>query len=139
MAIWRKDFDGDKASYVRNEVRFQKMAARLGLAPKIRKTDNKTFIEMDQIPEMSVGDIYGDDIADIPPRVLGGMFSLLWTLYHVCSIEYLDVWPRNFIESEGRVWIIDFGDARKKGKKQDEYLESVFKKGRITKWNPEFA
>ena len=139
MPVYRKEFTNHKTAYVKNEVRLQKIAARLNLAPKILKTDNKTFIEMELLEEMSVGDMYGNDISEIPARILGGMFSLVWMLYHVCGIEYLDLWPRNFIEVGGRVWILDFGDARKKSKKQDEYLESVFKKGRITKWNPEFA
>jgi tRNA A-37 threonylcarbamoyl transferase component Bud32 len=67
------------------------------------------------------------------------MFGLVWILYHICGIEYLDLWPRNFVEVDGRVWVIDFGDARMTKDKKDDYLESVFKKGRITKWNPEFA
>ena len=139
MPVYRKELTNHKAVYVKNEVRLQKIAARLNLAPKILKTDNKTFIEMVQLEEMNVGDMYGNDIDEIPARVLGGIFSLVWTLYHVCGIEYLDLWPRNFIEVGERVWVIDFGDARMKKDKKDNYLESVFKKGRITKWNPEFA
>ena len=139
MPTYRKEFTGEKPSYIRNEVRLQKIAARYGLAPKVLKTDNKTFIDMVKLEEMNVGDMYGNDIDDIPARVVGGMFSLVWMLYHVCGIEYLDLWPRNFVEVDGRVWVIDFGDARMRNKKKDEYLDSVFKKGRITKWNPEFA
>jgi hypothetical protein len=139
MSVYRKEFATKKPAYIRNEVRLQKIAARHGLAPKILKTDNKTFIEMVKLKEMNVGDMYGNDIDEIPARVVGGMFSLVWILYHICGIEYLDIWPRNFVEVDGRVWVIDFGDARMRRDKKDEYLESVFKKGRISKWNPEFA
>ena len=139
MSVYRKEFTTEKPAYIKNEVRLQKIASRYGLAPKVLKTDNKTFIEMVRLEEMNVGDMYGNDIDEIPPRVVGGMFSLVWILYHICGIEYLDLWPRNFVEVDGRVWVIDFGDARMKKDKKDDYLESVFKKGRITKWNPEFA
>jgi tRNA A-37 threonylcarbamoyl transferase component Bud32 len=139
MSVYRKEFTADKPMYIRNEVRLQKIAAMHGLAPNILKTDNKTFIEMVKLKEMNLGDMYGNDIDEIPARVVGGMFSLVWILYHICGIEYLDIWPRNFVEVDGRVWVIDFGDARMRRDKKDDYLESVFKKGRITKWNPEFA
>ena len=139
MSVYRKEFTTEKPAYIKNEVRLKKIAARYGLAPKVLKTDNKTFVDMVRLEEMNVGDMYGNDIDDIPPRVVGGMFGLVWILYHICGIEYLDLWPRNFVEVDGRVWVIDFGDARMKRDKKDDYLESVFKKGRITKWNPEFA
>lgn len=138
MSVYRKEFTTEKHASIRNEVRLQKIAAKHGLAPKVLKTDNKTFIEMVRLEKMNVGDMYGNDIDKIPPRVVGGMFSLVWILYHVCEIEYLDLWPRNFVELDGRLWVIDFGDARMRKDNKDEYLESVFKKGRITKWNPEF-
>lgn len=139
MAIYRKEFTNPKPGYVKREATFLRKAARYGLSPKILKTDNETFIEMDNLREMSVGDMYGDDIKDIPPHILAGMFSLVWTLYHVCKIQYRDLWPRNFITKDDRVWIIDFGDATKTSDTLDEYVAEILKAGKITHWNQHFA
>ena len=138
MAIYRKEFKNPKAGYVKREAGFLRKAARYGLSPKLLKTDNETFIEMDNLQEMSVGDMYGDEIEDIPPHILAGMFSLVWTLYHVCKIQYLDLWPRNFITKDDRVWIIDFGDALKASDEPDEYVMEILKAGKITHWNSAF-
>lgn len=135
MAIYRKEFKNAKSGYVKNEATLLRKAARFGLSPKFLKTDNKTFIEMDDLKEMTVEDLYGEDI---PPHILAGMFSLVWTLYHVCKIQYIDLWPRNFIERDGRVWVIDFGDAKKANDIPDEYLMEILKAGKITHWNPHF-
>ena len=43
------------------------------------------------------------------------------------------------MEVDGRIWVIDFGDAKKRGNTPNAYLDAIFKKGKITKWNPEFA
>jgi tRNA A-37 threonylcarbamoyl transferase component Bud32 len=140
---YRKTFPvGTPAKAVKREVTLQKVAAKYGLSPKVIATDNKTYIEMEHLGEMTVDDEHGQNIDDIPPKILSGMWSSLYTLYHVCGIEYLDVWPRNFIEKGGRVWIIDFGDAReltyKENEEEDDYLAGILEAGTITHWNPDF-
>jgi tRNA A-37 threonylcarbamoyl transferase component Bud32 len=140
---YRKQFPkGTPPSYVKREAALQKVAAKYGLSPKVIATDNKTYIEMEYLGEMTVDDEYGQNIDDIPPNILSAMWSNLYILYHVCGIQYLDVWPRNFIEKGGRVWIIDFGDAKeltyKKNEEEDEYLSEILDSGLITHWNPEF-
>lgn len=140
---FKKVFTGVPESYVRNEVMLQRISAEFGLSPDVKKTDYKTFIEMQDLKEMSVEDMYGSDINNIPPKILSAMWSILYTLYHNCDIEYIDVWPRNFIEKNGRVWIIDFGDAREichddEDYEPDEYLAGILEAGKITHWNPEF-
>jgi len=141
--IYHKTFpSGTPAKAVKREVELQKVAAKYGLSPKVIATDNKTYIDMEYIGDMTVDDEYGQNIDDIPPKILSGMWSCLYILYHICGIEYLDVWPRNFIEKGGRVWIIDFGDAReltyKKNEVEDEYLAEILEEGTITYWNPDF-
>ena len=142
MPPYRKVFKGVDPSYVRNEAELQMVAAKFGLSPKVLGTDYKTFIEMEEIENMNVGDWYGEDIKDIPPHILSAMWSLVWMLYHVCGIAYIDVWPRNFVEKNGRVWIIDFGDAYElrytDSEEPDHYLDEILKAGKITHWNPEF-
>lgn len=143
MKVFHKTFPKRRAGYVEREVGLQRVAAKYGLSPKVIDTDNKTYIDMEDLEEMSVADMYGENIEDIPPNILAAMWSHLYTLYHVCGIEYKDVWPRNFIEKNGRVWIIDFGDAReltyRSNERVDEYLQEILKAGTITHWNPEFA
>jgi tRNA A-37 threonylcarbamoyl transferase component Bud32 len=138
MAIYRKNYKDPKPGYVKREAGFLRKASRYGLSPKLLSTDNKTFIEMDDLKEMTVEDMYGSEIEDIPPHILAGMFSLVWTLYHVCKIQYRDLWPRNFIAKGDRIWIIDFGDATKASGRSDEYLMETLKNGKITHWNPAF-
>jgi len=138
MAIYRKNYKDPNPGYVKREAGFLRKASRYGLSPKLLNTDNKTFIEMDDLKEMTVEDMYGGEIEDIPPHILAGMFSLVWTLYHVCKIQYRDLWPRNFIAKGDRIWIIDFGDAIKASDPIDDYLMETLKTGKITHWNPGF-
>jgi hypothetical protein len=93
---------------------------------------------MEDLDELNVGDMWGENIEGIPANILAGMFSIIWTLYYVHNIEYRDVWPRNFVEKDGRVWIIDFGDAREKSDEIDDYLGEILASGKITHWNEEF-
>ena len=138
MKIYHKKFSPGSPGYVTQEADFLKIASDHVLSPKFINTDNETYIDMEDLDKMSVGDMYGNDINEIPEHILAGMFSLIWTLYHVHKIEYLDVWPRNFIEKDGRVWIIDFGDAKKKSDEIDDYLGEILAAGKITHSNPEF-
>lgn len=134
-----KRFNTKNYAAVRREVELLNIAASHGLAPEVIDTDYKTYIEMEDLEEMNVGDLYGNEIEDIPQHILAGMFSIVWFLYYVCGIEYRDLWPRNFIAIDDRVFIIDFGDARKKQKRCDRYLAKILKAGRITHWNPDFV
>ena len=142
MPVYRKEFKNMKPGYVRREAELQMVSAKYKMSPKVLATDYETFIEMEHLEEMSVGDMYGEEVEDIPPHIISAMWSLLWMLYHVCGISYIDVWPRNFIEKNGRVWIIDFGDAYEltysDSEKPDDYLDEILKAGKITHWNQEF-
>jgi predicted Ser/Thr protein kinase len=134
-----KRFKTNNYASVRREAQLLNIAASYGLAPEVYDTDYKTYIEMEDLKELSVSDMYGDNIADIPKHILAGMFSILWFLYHVCEIEYVDVWPRNFVEVDGRVYIVDFGHATKKTAKCNAYLKKTLAAGKITRWNPDFV
>lgn len=141
MAIYRKTFPiGTKPAYVRNEAELQTEVSKYGLTPKIIRTDNKTFIEMEDLECMNVGDTYGDNVNDIPANIRAQMWSILWYLHAILGIDYVDVWPRNFVEVDGRVWIIDFGDAywHDDNEEMNWYLEEILDAGCITEWNPDF-
>lgn len=141
MKIFRKTFPiRTKFQDVQNEVELQSIAAELGFSPKIISTDNETYIEMEHLDEMCVADKYGEAIDGIPSFILEDIYKILSDLYYVYNIEYIDVTPYNFIEVEGRVWIIDFGHAMKRqaGRKMNWYLREIFDEGEIKYWNPDF-
>jgi len=136
LKMYTKNVSDRSEQQIRNEVELQIRAFRKGLAPKVILTDYKTFIKMEKIPEMCVADKYGEDISNIPEWIMLAIYDILYILYHECDIQYVDVTPYNFIEHEGRVWVIDFGDA--KPVKKDWYLQEVLENGCIDKWNPDF-
>jgi len=135
MSTYIKRFTNVRPKDVKREAELLNIAASYGLAPDVIDTDYKTYIEMDNLSEMNVADMWGDEI---PEEILGGMFSIIWILYHVCDIEYRDIWPRNFIVIDKRVYIVDFGHARRKQRKCDKYLKQILNAGILTHWNPEF-
>ena len=135
--IFRKDVSSRTETQVMNEVRLQRKAALLGLCPKIISTDNKTFIEMEDLGTMCIADMYGEDIKDMPKSICRGIYDILKRLYLECDIEYIDVTPYNFIETDDQLWVIDFGDARDAHKK-DWFLKEVFQNHTVLQWNPDF-
>ena len=92
---------------------------------------------MEDIDEMCLADMYGENIKDIPQHLLEQIYDILVKLYLQASIEYTDITPYNFIEKEGRVYIIDFGDA-KLVESRNWFLEEIFKHKLIIGWNPDF-
>jgi len=138
MHVYRKVFNDSNLSYVKNEITLYKKAAKFILCPPILDTDYQTYMDCVHLNEMNIGDRWGNNIEDIPTDVLQDMFNIVWKLYHICRIEYIDVWPRNFIKTDNRVWVIDLGDAKPRNFIRDPYLKHIFKAGRITHWNPEF-
>lgn len=125
------------AEQIKREVEFQDQASKVVLCPKIHSTDYKTYIKMDDLEHMCVADMYGDDFDDTPPHVKDQIYTILRRLYDECNIQYIDVTPYNFIEVDGNMWIIDFGDA-KKDTKLNWYLAEVFDNNKLTCWNPDY-
>ena len=134
--MYIKNVSNRTEKQIRNEVELQTRAARKNLAPKVLQSDFKTFIKMEKIPEMCVADKYGENIRAIPKEMMKEIYNILHRLYYECDIEYVDVTPYNFIEYNGKVWVIDFGDA--KPVKKNWYLEEIFENGLILSWNPDF-
>ena len=136
IKMYSKDVSNRTEKQIKNEVELQNRAAKKHLAPKILQTDFKTFIKMEKIPEMCIADMYGENIRTMPKHIMKEIYTILYRLYHECDIEYLDVTPYNFIEYNGKVWVIDFGDA--KPVKKNWYLQEVFENELILTWNQEF-
>ena len=105
----------------------------MGLSPQVLDTDNATYITMERIPSMCLAEKYGDKIHHIPKWIRDEIVEILWRLYSEADIQYLDVTPYNFIEHEGRVWIIDFGHARVMNH-LDPYLQVIFDTWKL-RWN----
>ena len=131
-----KDVSNRTEEQIRQEVILQTRAAEKGLAPRVISSDYKTYIEMEKIPEMCVADKYGENIKNIPKNVISDIYKIIRTLYHECDIQYVDVTPYNFIECDGRLWVIDFGDAIPVVK--NWYLQELFDNECVLEWNPDF-
>jgi tRNA A-37 threonylcarbamoyl transferase component Bud32 len=121
---------------VRREAQLQKRAATLGLSPAVRHISAKS-IRMENLREMCIADKYGEQVRMIPQWIRKEIVEILWTLYADLGIQYVDVTPYNFIEKDGRVWIVDFGHAHD-NETLDPYLERIFDTWRLSRWNPRF-
>jgi hypothetical protein len=83
--------------------------------------------------------LYGDDPADIPDWIWEQIRLIIQILYDEEGIEYVDITPYNFMESNRKIYILDFGDARYIPETDEpinwfleEFLEGT------NSWNPDF-
>jgi len=137
MKIFRKNVTDRTEEQIRNEVELQIIVyKRLNCTPKIIATDYKTYIEMEDLEEMCIADMYGEDINSVPNSIREQIYRILIDLYLKCDIEYTDITPYNFIEKNDTVYIIDFGDAKLVEK--NWFLKEVFLHKKIHQWNPDF-
>ena len=134
--MFRKEFTSTPSREIAREASLQQVSANLGLSPNVLKTDNKTFIEMERIDDMALAYRYGDDVDELPNDIREQVYNIVRTLYDH-GIQYIDITPYNFIEKDGRVWIIDFGHASNK-KRLIPYLRKMFKEGYLHEWNADF-
>jgi tRNA A-37 threonylcarbamoyl transferase component Bud32 len=137
-----KRFTGSPVADVATEVALQRIGAEYGVSPEILGTDDETYITMEDVGQMNIADMYGEKIEDIPETLKRDIWNILWTLYSCANIEYIDVTPYNFIEKDGRVWVIDYGHAKKTTRgKIDPWLLNVLCDPTMTlsEWNAEFA
>ena len=134
--MYRKEFTDTLSKEIVREARLQSASARLGLSPAVLRTDNRTFIEMELIPSMALAYRYGDDVDELPNDIRKQVYDIVYTLYQH-GIQYVDITPYNFIEHEGRVWIIDFGHASNR-KRLCRYLIKLFNEGYLHSWNADF-
>lgn len=122
---------------IRREARLQRRAAAMGLAPKVVRCTETTIV-MEDLRTPCLAEVYGDSIDDIPQWIKEDILDSLYLLHTLGHIEYLDVTPYNFVETDGVVWILDFGHAREAGPDIDPYLDDLFSSWVLSKWNPEF-
>ena len=121
------------------EVELQEIAARHGFSPQVLnvvRTADKWILAMEDVEEGCLADHYGDDPEDIPEWIWDEIRRMVRHLYEDEGIEYIDITPYNFIEKEGRIYMIDFGDAKYTGDEKDWFLNE-FLDGENS-WNPDY-
>jgi RIO-like serine/threonine protein kinase len=132
--VTKKDID--------NEIELQIVASKYGFCPKIfgyTFDEMGCIIKMENLNEMCLADKYGDLSEHISKDIWKKIHHIIGTLYEIEGIEYIDITPYNFIEKEGKVYIIDFGHAKyiDKKKKINWFLDEFINDG-INEWNPDF-
>jgi tRNA A-37 threonylcarbamoyl transferase component Bud32 len=118
------------------EVELQTIATRHGFAPMIWDTEivnGKIIITMDHLGSENLDDTYGEEI---PEEVWDEIRRIVRTLYEEEGIEYIDITPYNFIEKDGKIYVIDFGDAKYTDGEPNWFLNE-FLDGENS-WNPDY-
>jgi tRNA A-37 threonylcarbamoyl transferase component Bud32 len=99
---------------------------------------NTHVMTMENIPHMCVSDFYGEDSADISPYLFTQVREVVRYLYDN-HIIYPDITGYNFIECEGKLWIIDFEHSDFKTFQKNIFVEEFVHNEDYNKWNPYFA
>lgn len=147
MSEYYKMVLSDNEHKINLECEMQEIASKYGFSPKIisskityNKEDGKYIgnITMERIQEMCLADKYGDDPTKIPKVLWDQIRAIIKILYYEEGIEYIDITGYNFIEKKGKVYIIDFGDAKYSRKnKEINWFLKYFLDGH-NGWNPDF-
>lgn len=117
------------------EIELQRIAATHGFAPRVLSQDGLEFV-MESIDAPCLADVYGENAADLPNWIWKSIVRILKNLYEYEGIEYVDITPYNFIEKDGKVWIIDFGHAYY-ALPENWFLRGILN-GDAPSWNPDF-
>jgi tRNA A-37 threonylcarbamoyl transferase component Bud32 len=108
--------------------------------PKIIDYDIETKqMKMVRVGVMNISDFYGEKSEDISDDLFVRIRNIIKTLYEN-NILYIDITGYNFIESDDKIWIIDFEHASHIFPTQitkNTFVEK-FLNG-FNGWNPEFA
>jgi tRNA A-37 threonylcarbamoyl transferase component Bud32 len=121
------------------EVELQRISSKYGFSPKIHKlefVDDECLIYMDEVGKC-LADIYGDTPDNIPDNIWSDIREMIRTLYEEEGIEYVDITSYNFTEKDGKIYIIDFGDAQYALKDTINWFLREFLDGENS-WNPDY-
>ena len=107
--------------------------------PKIidYNTETQTMI-MENVPHMCVSDFYGEDAENISTDLFDQIREVIRFLY-TNHIIYPDITGYNFIECEGKLWIIDFEHSDFKTNEKNTFVDNFVSHDDYCKWNPWFA
>jgi tRNA A-37 threonylcarbamoyl transferase component Bud32 len=137
MALSGKMFTKDVKSEL--EVDLQTIASKHNFSPRILKTEEHNGmlrIYMEDLEEEVLAVEYGEDPSDVPVWIWNEIRRMVQHLYDEEGIEYVDITPYNFIEKNGRIYMIDFGDAKYTNGTPDWFL-AEFLEGENS-WNPDY-
>ena len=91
--------------------------------PKIIFYNVDTFeMTMEKIDQMNVADLYGEAACHTPPELFAKIRDIIRFLYEN-HVIYPDITGYNFIETEDKLWIIDFEHSDFKTHRQDLFVE----------------
>jgi tRNA A-37 threonylcarbamoyl transferase component Bud32 len=93
---------------------------------------------MGLIPHMCVSDYYGEAAKNIHVDLFDQIREVVRYLY-TNHIIYPDITGYNFIECEGKLWIIDFEHADFKTREKDIFVEEFVNDDECCEWNPWFT
>lgn len=124
----------------KNEIELQTIVStRYDFCPKIlgvREDDMFTYVSMEYIEGYTLSDYYSDQPCDIPEWAWNEMRRIITLLYEDEGIEYRDISPYNFMISDDKLYIIDFGDAKYSDGEINWFLRE-FLDGENS-WNPDY-
>lgn len=131
----------DEEEKIALEVELQTVAHKYSFAPEIydygyNYDDEEGVIDMEFIDEVCLADKYGVEPENIPEYIWDKIRCILNILFFEEGICYIDITPYNFIEKDGEVYIIDFGDAYY-SKNMNEFLNKFLVENH-NGWNPDF-
>jgi RIO-like serine/threonine protein kinase len=105
--------------------------------PKIYHYDRETQrMVMQRLGGMTLSDMYGAEESCIDAEKFEKVRNIVQLLFNN-NIEYPDITGYNFIEYNGKMWVIDFGDARYIARRIKNPFILQFLGGR-NRWNPQF-
>ena len=105
--------------------------------PKIISYDKKTkTMVMEKKDSLNLSDMHGENASDLDEYYFDEIRTIIKTLAEH-NIEYPDITGYNFIEYEGKIWIIDFEHSSIFKKKMKDPFVDKFING-LNKWNPIF-
>jgi len=126
-----------KENVSNHEYKMHQHVYELGIVniPKVIDYNKTTKVmKMLRVGPMSVSDFYGELITHVPPYLLFAIREIITKLYDN-GIIYPDITGYNFIEHDGKVWIIDFEHAKYMNDYQKFTIKFV---NGVKQWNPEF-
>ena len=91
---------------------------------------------MEKKDSLNLSDMHGENASDLDEYYFDEIRTIIKTLAEH-NIEYPDITGYNFIEYEGKIWIIDFEHSSIFKKKMKDPFVDKFING-LNKWNPIF-
>ena len=105
--------------------------------PKIIKYDENTkTLHMEKIENYNISDMYGENSENVSSDLFSEIRDIIDKLYKK-GITYPDITGYNFIESNNKIWIIDFEHSYFTNKNNTDKFVISFIDG-LNQWNPEF-